>query len=381
MLTGLVLFGWLAAARAQSGNGLLLPFPSDSVETPAATPSGGTRERDSATTDRERKQEETRRALELAETFIHRQQREVSNSVPMRGTPASRTPVRAPAPSSSAAAAPAIAVHKTEKAASELPGPSTELLPLPADDSPGQPLESLLPDPSAILPSGETPPAATSGDVPENGVPRSDLAPAPAYGDVEVQDRRGPVFRIPGAEAFKIARARGFKFTPAGGIGSRDGTHTGASQFPNVLTSEVHGTRMSQLRPPAAWAVAETSNTFFMFCDANYNAVRLSPGWRIRGIKLEGPNWRWVACPRSGSNTASFSVRVYSYKNQDGPATAIQLAGLTLEGPEGSTDWHDAFPNLTGKALPSATPAAREASPPPATAKTPGGKSEPPLPE
>jgi hypothetical protein len=198
---------------------------------------------------------------------------------------------------------------------------------------------------------------------------------------VEDQDRRGPVFTVGGAEAFKVAHARGFKFTPAGGIGSRDGTHTAASQFPNVLTSEVHGPRMSQLRPPPRWAVTETNNTFFMFCDANYNAVRLAPGWRIRGIKLEGPSWRWVACPRSGSNTASFSVRVYAYKGQNA-ASSVQLAGMTLEGPEGATDWRDAFPSLNGKGTTpahSAPSSAHDGTS--ALAKAPAKNAEPPLPE
>jgi hypothetical protein len=189
---------------------------------------------------------------------------------------------------------------------------------------------------------------------------------------------------VSGADAFKIAHARGFKFTPAGGFGSRDGMHTAAAQFPNVLTSEVHGTRMSQLRPPPAWAVAETSNTFFMFCDSSYNAVRLNPGWRIRGIKIEGPNWRWVACPRSGANTASFSVRVYAYKGQEA-STAVQLAGLTLEGPDGATDWRDAFPSLNGKGLtPAPAPSLPAVSREPAAAsvaKTHSKNAEPPLPE
>jgi hypothetical protein len=258
------------------------------------------------------------------------------------------------------------------------------LLPLPGDEFTGAPGDSLLPDRLEALPGGEPAKGSHLPDSSADGeVPRSDLAPAPAYSGVEDQDRRGPVFRVSGAHAFALARARGYKFTPAGGIGLRDGAHTAASQFPNLLTSEVHGTRMSQLRPPLAWSVAETSNTFFMFCDANYDAVRLAPGWRIRGIRLEGPNWRWVACPRSGANTASFSVRVYSYKAQESHTT-VSLAGLTLEGPPGATDWRDAFPWINGKGpAPSFAPAEMAALPPAAAtaAAVPDQSGEPPLPE
>ncbi|HWB01568.1 MAG TPA: hypothetical protein VG796_01005 [Verrucomicrobiales bacterium] len=346
LIAGFVAIACLPAATAQSGTELLLPFPSDAAtDAPAATQAAAPARTD--VTGRERKEGDNARALELAETFIRRQQMEVSNSVPLRAAP-TRVPLRS-APSGSKTP-PVIATHTNEANAPESSGPSSELLPLPGDDAPGQPLESLLPDPSAILPGGGGTPETPLPNESEDGVPRDDLAPAPSYGGVEDQDRRGPVFRVSGADAFKLARARGFKFTPANGIGVRDGAHTAASQFPNVLTSEVHGTRMSQLRPPAAWAVTETSNTFFMFCDARYNAVRLAPGWRIRGIKLDGPNWRWVACPRSGANTASFSIRIYAYKNQQ-TATAVQLAGLTLEGPDGATDWREAFPSLNGKGL------------------------------
>ena len=158
-------------------------------------------------------------------------------------------------------------------------------------------------------------------------------------------------------DAKDFLQSRGYKFTPAGGIGPRDGNHTAASQFPNVLTSEVHGTRMSQLRPPSNWKIEEISNTFFMFCDARYSAASLAPGWRIRGIRLEGPSWNWVVCPKSGANTASFSIRVHAYKGQ-GNASSVQLSGLTLEGPEGASDWQDAFPDLNKNNL---TPPARSA--------------------
>ena len=85
-----------------------------------------------------------------------------------------------------------------------------------------------------------------------------------------------------------------------------------------------------------------------MFCDASYKSVLLNSGWRIRGINLDGPNWRWVACPRSGSPTASFSVRLYSYRGAASDTT-VKIVHLTLEGPPGATDWKQAFPSLNGK--------------------------------
>lgn len=382
-------------AAAQSGNGLLLPFPSEAaaanpVTPPDLTPSAIPGRGNSLSTA------DTRRALELADTFLRRQQAEVSNSVPRRGLAPVRVPSRtATAPLiAKASASPPLISHVAPQLDTpdtlEPPpdlnaGPSSELLPLPGPDSLGAPDTSILPDAAAMLPPGQI--RQIEGDVPpgpatfpdsisEKDVPRSELAPAPAYGSIETQDRRGPVFRIAGADAMKHARSRGYKFTPAGGIGARDGNHTAASQFPNLLTSEVHGTRMSQLRPPSNWNMEESSNTFFMFCDAGYNAARLAPGWRIRGIRLEGTAWRWVICPVSGANTASFSVRIHSYKNQE-TATSVHLAGLTLEGPDGATDWKEAFPNLTPVPATEGTPSTPPAAQPPALAEA----REPELPQ
>ena len=72
------------------------------------------------------------------------------------------------------------------------------------------------------------------------------------------------------------------------------------------------------------------------------------PGWKIRGIQLQGPDWQWVACPRSGAGTASFSIRIRAWKTVDTPrqGTVVTLQGLTLEGPAGATDWKAAFPDL-----------------------------------
>lgn len=401
ILTALAVMASMGAAPAQSGNNLLLPFPPESRTEeipvrPTLTDAGSGREKGTAALSKD----ETRRALELADTFLRRQQDEVTNSVPRRGLAPIRVPARnAPAPQALIARAsmlpvPAIAAAPPvleDFGTDETPldpnaGPVSELLPLPTQA--GEPDASVLPDAAALLPPGQS--MQTEGDVPpgpEDSLPNADplsvpgeeLAPMPAWGHLETQDRRGPVFRIAGADAVKLARSRGFKFTPAGGIGARDGNRTAASQFPNVLTSEVHGTRMAQLRPLSSWKMEETANTFFMFCDASYNAVRLNPGWRIRGIRLDGPNWRWVVCPVSGANTASFSVRIYSYKNQEA-ASAVQLAGLTLEGPEGATDWQDAFPDLKAGAK---APAASPASPRDTPAESPplAAAGEPPLPQ
>jgi hypothetical protein len=225
-------------------------------------------------------------------------------------------------------------------------GPQSELLPmLPEGDWGAPPLPSAEDDmlPISAEPFPEESPAAE-----DQAVPRAALGSNPAYGDLSAQERLGPVFRISGADAINLARTRGFKFSPAGGIGARDGLRTGASQFPHMLTSEVNGIQMTQARPPKAWNMEESSNTFFMFSDAGYKAVPLNNGWRIRGITLEGPNWRWVACPHSGAGTASFSVRLYSYRNAPAP-TSVRLVKLTLEGPVGAKDWREAFPWINGK--------------------------------
>lgn len=375
LLTALAAVSGVGTAIAQKGNDLLLPFPAEAKAAQTASapdkPADTVPGRESAVPAGAN--ENNRRALELADTFLRRQQSEMAFSVPRRALSQARVPARTAAPAIAVAKltvkqppSAGFAAAQNSEALDPAAGPSSELLPLPGEETSGAPDVSILPDATAQLPPGM--PMQTEGDVPpgparlpaavppDNEVPREDLAPAPAYGSIETQARRGPVFRVSGAEAVKVARARGFKFTPAGGIGLRDGNRTAAAQFTNTLTSEVNGTRMSQLRPPAAWSMEETSNTFFMFCDAGYKAVRLAPGWSVRGIRLEGPAWRWVACPRTGANTASFSIRVHAYKNQE-TATAVQLTGLTLEGPEGATDWQDAFPDLKG------TPPAKDAPP------------------
>ncbi len=362
--------------RAQDDGDLLPPFPGEGRKADAPLPGKVVPGRVDVRSQ-DGKRLETRRAVELAELFIRRQQGEVSGSVPA-GQGLTGIPLRSPVPVPEGVVSPDAAGGRGPAEAEDA-GPYTELLPLPGDESAGFEEDNiLLPDPGAPSPRDGGPPGKRPA-IPSSpsAVAREALAPAPAP-EANDQAKKGPLFRVSGTDAFKLARERGYKFTPANGIGSRDGIHTGASQYPNVLTSEVHGTKLSQLRPPAAWSVTETSNTFFMFCDARYNAVPLAPGWRIRGIRLEGPNWRWVVCPRSGANTASFSIRLYAYKSQEAD-TAVRLSGLTLEGPEGAADWRAAFPSLTDKTTPGRPAGGGEKGP----VKAPPAKKqgEPPLPE
>ncbi len=240
-----------------------------------------------------------------------------------------------------------------------------DLLPAPDQLPPPSDLETSTPEPSAgpdagagdsapPLPVPGTPDSTTPAASEPTSVPDSELSPTPRKGnDSASLTAPGPIFRVPGGEAFSLTRQLGYRFTPSQGIGRRDGMHTVASQVPNVLTSEVHGPRMMQMRPSLLWSTAYIENTFFMFCDASYNAVRLAPGWKIRGIQLQGPDWSWVACPRSGANTASFSIRIRSWKTPNAPAqgTVVTLQGLALEGPPGALDWKAAFPDLTKPAL------------------------------
>ncbi len=327
----------LALPLVRGQNELLLPFPNSSAAEEESGSEAALRENAPTGSD-----EHHRRAIEIAETFIQRQQMEVASSVPRRGEPAPRVPTRKVAAFQNAPIMAAVVPTADAPAA----GPYSELLPMPP--------EAANWGDAAMLPGGESEFLPVSGDVPgetppsKDAVPVSALSAAPAFGDLADQERRGPVFRIPGDQAYAVAKARGFKFSPAGGIGARDGTRTAASQFPHMITSEVNGTLMAQVRPPQAWEMNESSNTFFMFCDASYKSVLLNSGWRIRGINLDGPNWRWVACPRSGSPTASFSVRLYSYRGAASDTT-VKIVHLTLEGPPGATDWKQAFPSLNGK--------------------------------
>ncbi|MBP7949283.1 MAG: hypothetical protein KA004_06470 [Verrucomicrobiales bacterium] len=152
----------------------------------------------------------------------------------------------------------------------------------------------------------------------------------------------GPIFRIPGAEATAVARTQGYRFSPAGGIGALDGLHTQARQFPNIVTSEVDGPRMMQLRPAAGWAIPQIANTFYMFTDARLQPAPLASGWRLRGIRLSGPNWMWAGRPQSGAPSASFALTLVAYRNRL-PATIVTLDTLILEGPPGARDWRQAF--------------------------------------
>ncbi len=175
--------------------------------------------------------------------------------------------------------------------------------------------------------------------VPQSSDPRVRTVPRLPNG---VPPVTGPLFKINGAAAVTYARAMGYKFSPAGGLGARDGIHTRASQFPNVTTSEVDGVRMMQMRPAAGWAISKISNQFYMFVDASLKPVPLNSGWKIRGLHLNGPNWAWAGQPASGAPTASFALTLVAFRNSL-PATVVELDTITLEGPKGSTDWRQAF--------------------------------------
>ena len=365
--------------------GLLPPFPAESAATPVTAPASAVSSSDGKEASAETDADVARKlAADLAKRMQQRKNlksnsvpvrapavvrndsstRSVVNAVPPPVVPAPVAPVPAemmPVPEALPAVV-SVPVTAVTAASSTAPVPHVDLTAHTTDAS-SHP-ESTEPDgPSAMLlpgkdDSGQVPPVwqetagaeqsllDTSAAASPTAVPREELSSAPASKGNAIA---GPVFRVQGADVITFTRAMGYKFTPAGGSGPRDGLHTVASQYPRVLSSEVNDVTMSQMRPPAAWTLSRTENTFFMFCDAQYNAVRLNDGWRIRGIRLEGTNWEWVACPRSGASTASFSIRIHAFKNPQVPASIVNLAGITLEGPAGATDWRLAFPSLNGK--------------------------------
>ena len=150
------------------------------------------------------------------------------------------------------------------------------------------------------------------------------------------------LFRVPGADAILVARAAGYCFSPNNGKAPRDGNHTVATQYGNLVTSEVEGVKMIQYRPPGGWSVASISNTFYMFVDARLRPAPLAPGWMIRGIKLNGPAWQWHGRPASGAPSASFAITISGYKMAAAPST-VELISIVLQGPPGATDWRAAF--------------------------------------
>ena len=337
---------------AASEESLLPPFPEEAHVAPEARASAVPVRPETVLA--ESLSADVEQAAQLADSLAKRNAARGGSGVPVRGI---AVPLRA------ASATRLLAGMNLVAQATAVPSL------FPAGDAPADAMLPPLAESAASEFIGGDAPGETSPDASPLDVPREELAPAPTYGDVGAQTRQGPVFRVSGGEAFEWTRRLGYRFTPAGGMGRRDGMHTAAAQFANLITSEVHGTRMAQYRPPLTWNVQETSNTFFMFCDASFRAVRLNAGWRIRGIRLQGPNWEWVACPRSGASTASFSVRLHAART--GPrATVVELASLTLEGPPGAADWREAFPSLNGQpalvpgrrkpagAMPEAAPAA-----------------------
>lgn len=165
---------------------------------------------------------------------------------------------------------------------------------------------------------------------------------APAEKATAKEPPASNLFRVPGADAIVVARAAGYCFSPNSGKGPRDGIHTVAMQYGNLVTSEVDGVKMIQYRPPGGWSVATISNTFYMFVDARLRPAPLAPGWMIRGIKLSGPSWQWHGHPAPGAPSASFAITIFGHKLAAGPTT-VELTSIILQGPPGATDWRAAF--------------------------------------
>src|SRR5688572_5393979 len=137
-------------AFAQSGNGLLLPFPAEAAaETEAAAPAFTVPGRADGTMG-DRKLEDARRAAELADIFVRRQQMEVANIVPRRGVAPPRVPGRTAAPLRT------IARHSPVPPLIETSGPVSELLPLPGETIGGDFIETGFPENGATLPPGES---------------------------------------------------------------------------------------------------------------------------------------------------------------------------------------------------------------------------------
>lgn len=200
----------------------------------------------------------------------------------------------------------------------------------------------LAPSPAAETRADEdfstpgTPDAPAGNDVEITPIPGAEPAPK------ATKKPTANLFRIPGAQAVQIAQAAGYCFSPLNGLPPRDGRHTTAIQFNNIITSEVDGVNLVQYQPPNGWNVPSISNTFYMFVDRKLRPAPLAPGWTIRGIQLKGPGWQWNARPAVGAPSASFSVTLFGYKTSATPTT-VALVSLSLQGPPGATDWRAAF--------------------------------------
>lgn len=162
------------------------------------------------------------------------------------------------------------------------------------------------------------------------------------------EDLTSYVFRIPGADLVRVATQAGATFSPKGGKPVRGGGN-GAFQMkihPGAMTSLVRGHIMTQLKPHDFWVIKSSSNQFHMFMDANGNPLKLRKGWSIQQVVLKGKNYKWVKQPKKGGTSPYFVVELTAYHHAN---TVVEIAGAVLTGPEGVTQWEQAF--LSSKEL------------------------------
>ncbi len=172
-------------------------------------------------------------------------------------------------------------------------------------------------------------------------------APQSATGEVTVKSAdnplpaQRPIFKVSGGDAWAVASALGYKFTPSGASGSRDGRNTIAQMHPGVTTSLIKGPRMYQMRTPPTWSVA-SRNSFHMFCDNAGRPAPLAPGWQVGDLQISGENWRWLTKPQTGSQSPYFSIEITGGQG-NGAYSAAALSQIVLVGPPGAKDWRLAF--------------------------------------
>ena len=159
------------------------------------------------------------------------------------------------------------------------------------------------------------------------------LAGAPAAAGQETH-------RVPGAEAWRAARAAGFEFHPVLPddrfilSGARDGA---AATLKSCASS--HAPCESEARLvegaieilPLDCGGCERSLVFELYAGRG-----LAEGWRIVEVEIVGRGWSFEREPARGTADPAFALRV------DGPAGRAAVAALTLEGPAGAP-WTEAF--------------------------------------
>lgn len=149
-----------------------------------------------------------------------------------------------------------------------------------------------------------------------------------------------PVFTISGAEACAAASARGYRFFPRGAVNRLDGRNSVAQAHPGLITSQVNGHRLVQMRTPAGWTVL-SQNVFYLFADDRGRPRPLAPGWRVRDLQLRGENFQVVSGSPRGARSPFVAVRITGLKHPRD--SIVELKTLTLEGPPAATDWKQAF--------------------------------------